>query len=66
MQQKNYYKTNEIAAMLDVTEETVRGYITAKEDKLPAYKIGRGYRVKIEDFERWMEQRKNTRDDRAD
>ncbi len=53
-----YLTPDEIATRLKVTAETVRGYITRKKDPLPAYKLGREYRVLTTDFEAWMSRRK--------
>lgn len=48
-----YLSTAQIAEILDVHEETVRRYI--RKGTLPAIKIGGVYRVKREDFERFLE-----------
>ena len=53
-----YLTPDEIATRLKVTAETVRGYITRKNDPLPAYKLGREYRVLTTDFDEWMKRRK--------
>jgi excisionase family DNA binding protein len=53
----------EVAAILRVTEETVRSYITRKKDPLPAYKLGREYRIPRTLFEKWMRNRLNTPDE---
>ena len=48
---------NEITAILKVSKLTIYRYI--KAGKLPAYKVGRDYRVKQEDFERFLEKNKS-------
>lgn len=53
-----YLTPDEIATRLKVTAETVRGYITRQKDPLPAYKLGREYRVLQTDFDAWMKRRK--------
>lgn len=53
----------EVAAILRVTEETVRSYITRKKDPLPAYKLGREYRIPKARFEKWLQDRLNTQDE---
>lgn len=42
---------NEITAILKVSKLTIYRYI--KAGKLPAYKVGRDYRVKQEDFDNY-------------
>lgn len=44
---------NEIVETLKVSKLTIYRYI--KAGKLPAYKVGRDYRVKLKDFEKLME-----------
>lgn len=63
MVDKPYLTVEQVAELLTVTPETVRSYITAKKNPLPAYKLGREYRIDREDFARWMQQRKNIRDE---
>jgi excisionase family DNA binding protein len=47
----------EIAKKTHVTEETVRVWIREKnpEKRLPAYKVGRSYLVRKDEFEAWFE-----------
>ena len=47
---------NEITAILKVSKLTIYRYI--KSGKLPAYKVGRDYRVKQEDFDKLLEKNK--------
>jgi len=49
---------NEITAILKVSKLTIYRYI--KAGKLPAYKVGRDYRVKQEDFDRFLEKSKRS------
>ena len=46
----------DIARDLNITEDTVRSWI--REKKLPAYRLGKEYRVKIVDYERFLQQRR--------
>lgn len=48
--------TNEITAILKVSKLTIYRYI--KAGKLPAYKVGRDYRVRQEDFDKLLEKGK--------
>lgn len=50
-----------IARDLGITEDTVRSWI--REKKLPAYRVGREYRIKIVDYERFLQQRRTISED---
>ncbi len=56
--EKDWYSPQEIAGMLGLKVDTIREYIRKKE--LPAYKFGRDYRVKKEDYEEWLKKRRTT------
>jgi excisionase family DNA binding protein len=56
--EKDWYSPQEIAEELGLKVETIREYIRKKE--LPAYKFGRDYRVKREDYEEWLKKRRTT------
>ena len=51
-----YLKVEDIAHELDVKEDTVRDWIRSKQ--LPAYKIGREYRVLKTEYEEWLRNRR--------
>ncbi len=55
-----YYTVEEVAEILRVSIDTVRNYINRKKNKLPAYKLGKEYRIAKVDFDKWMEQQKNS------
>jgi excisionase family DNA binding protein len=55
-----FLKASDIAKDLDVAEDTVREWIRTKQ--LPAYKMGREYRIKREDYEAFLAQRRTTND----
>ncbi len=57
----DWLTVDEIAKGLKVTIETVRNWIKSKQ--LPAYKVGRDYRIKRSDYETFLQQRKTTRND---
>ncbi len=44
----------DIARDLSIAEDTVRSWI--REKKLPAYRLGKEYRIKIVDYEHFLEQ----------
>lgn len=49
-----------ISEDLDVPEDTVREWIRKK--LLPAYKVSREYRIKREDYEKFLQERRTTDD----
>jgi excisionase family DNA binding protein len=53
----------QVADELGVTVDTVRNWINRKKDPLPAAKLGRDWKVKREDLDRFINERKNIRDD---
>ena len=48
----------QIAEELQIHIETVRTWV--RDKKLPAYKVGRVYRVKRDDFEKFLAERRTT------
>ena len=50
-----------IAKELDVKITTVRAWIRTKQ--LAAYKVGNTYRIKREDFDRFLEKRRTAQDE---
>jgi excisionase family DNA binding protein len=61
--EQNYLTVEEVAAILRVSVETVRSYISHKKDPLPAYRLGREYRIDKAEFEKWMQNRRNTQEE---
>ena len=49
----------EIASRLNVTPKTIQRWISEK--RLPAYQFGREYRIKEEDFEKFVESSKTVK-----
>ena len=49
---KEFYTAKQLAEKLQVNVMTIYRYINAK--KLSAYKIGKEFRVNIEDFDKFM------------
>lgn len=56
MAEKPLLTTEDVAGLLQLDIETVRRYI--REGKLRAIKIGGQYRIRREDFEEFLEERK--------
>jgi excisionase family DNA binding protein len=59
---KPYLTLDEVAELLSVSVDTVRNWINRKKDPLPAFKIGREWRVQREDLEKFIQDRKNVQD----
>ena len=60
--EQRFMTVEQIAKDLGVSEDFVRGLIRSGE--LPAYKVGRKeYRIRITDYEQFLETRKIKRDD---
>jgi len=51
-----FLKVADIAQDLDLSEETIRDMIRTKQ--LPAYKVGREYRVLKTEYEEWLRQKR--------
>ena len=56
-----FLELEEIAKQMHVTTETVRVWI--REKQLIAYKIGRSYLVKKEDFQKFLELRRTDKEE---
>lgn len=61
--EKPYLTVEEVADLLQVSVETVRGYINRKRNKLPAFKVGREWRVRRKDLDRWVEENMNIQEE---
>jgi excisionase family DNA binding protein len=59
---KPYLTLDEIAEMLQVSVDTVRNWINRKKDPLPAFKLGREWRVEKKDLDKFIQDRKNVQD----
>ena len=61
--EQRFMSVEQIAHDLNVSEDFVRGLIRSRQ--LPAYKVGKKeYRVKTTDYEKFLEDRKLTDDDK--
>ncbi|EFH85593.1 helix-turn-helix domain-containing protein [Ktedonobacter racemifer] len=61
MSDKDFLSVEEIAKRLGLKEETIRTYI--REGSLSAYRFGNILRVRVDDFEKFVEARKIRRDE---
>ncbi len=60
--EQRWLTVKDIAKELGVEEDTVRDWIRRRE--LAAYRVGREFRIKIEDYERFLEKRRiDSKDD---
>jgi excisionase family DNA binding protein len=53
---ETYWKVNEVAAAIQVSEQTVYRYVANGE--IPFHKLNRAVRFKPSEIENWMESRK--------
>ena len=53
-----YLKVEEVAARLKLREKTIRDWILRGE--LPAYKLGKEWRIRRDDFDQAMQARRTT------
>jgi len=58
---KDFLSVEEVARRLSLKEETIRTYI--REGSLNAYRFGNVLRVRVDDFEKFVEERKVRRDE---
>ncbi len=61
MSDKDFLSVKEVAKRLGLKEETIRTYI--REGSLNAYRFGNVLRVRVDDFEKFVEERKIRRDE---
>jgi excisionase family DNA binding protein len=54
MEQPSFYTVEEVAKMMRVSEDTVRTWIKRKNNRLPSYRAGREFRIRVADFETWL------------
>jgi len=53
LEKQTFLTLQEVSALLRVSTQTVRRWI--KAGKLPAYKVGRVWRIKDVDLDRWLD-----------
>jgi excisionase family DNA binding protein len=57
---KDFLSVEEVAKRLGLKEETIRTYI--REGSLNAYRFGNVLRIRVDDFEKFVEERRIRRD----
>jgi excisionase family DNA binding protein len=58
--EKKFYTVPQIAQELEISEDLVRLWIRKKE--LPAYRVGKEFRIKKEDYEKYLETKKTDKE----
>lgn len=53
-----YLTTKQVGELLQVTEDTVIGYIKRKRDPLPASKPGKAFLILRSDLDAWVKRQK--------
>lgn len=61
MSDKDFLSVEEVAKRLGLKEETIRTYI--REGSLNAYRFGNVLRVRVDDFEKFVEERRIRKDE---
>ncbi len=61
MNDKDFLSVEEVAKRLGLKEETIRTYI--REGLLNAYRFGNVLRIRVDDFEKFVQERKIRRDE---
>jgi excisionase family DNA binding protein len=59
---KDFLSVGEVAKRLGLKEETIRTYI--REGSLNAYRFGKVLRIRVDDFEKFVEARRIRKDDK--
>ena len=60
MNDKDFLSVEEVAKRLSLKEETIRTYI--REGLLDAYRFGNVLRIRVDDFEQFVQERRIKRD----
>lgn len=55
MEQPTFYTVEQIANIMQVSEDTVRSWLKRKENRLPSFRVGREFRIRVRDFETWLQ-----------
>ena len=57
MEPQSFLTPHEVSHLLRVSVYTVRRWI--KEGNLPAYKVGRGWRIRESDLDEWLDEQRS-------
>ncbi len=58
-----WLSVQQVADEMQVSIDTVRNWINRPKNKLPAAKVGRDWRIKREDLDKFIEERMNVRNE---
>ncbi len=61
MEHLSFYTINEVADMLGVSRVTVARWCNSGE--IPAYRLGRKWKINKAEFDAWLQERKNAKED---
>lgn len=59
---ERWYSLEEISNHLGVSKDTIRAWI--KKDTIPYYKVGRLYKFKVSEVDKWIESGKSANADK--
>jgi excisionase family DNA binding protein len=59
-QQPEFYTVEQIARMMQVSEDTVRAWLKRKQGRLPSFRVGREFRIRKVDFDKWLQDQQYT------
>jgi len=62
-QQPSFYTVEQIARMMQVSEDTVRSWLKRKHNRLPSYRVGREFRIAKADFDTFLQSQQYTDQD---
>ncbi len=63
MEQPSFYTVEQIAKMMQVSEDTVRSWLKRKKNRLPSYRVGREFRISKTDFDKFLQDQQYTNED---
>jgi len=59
--QTAFYTINEVAEMLDLSPVTIARWCNS--GAIPAYRLGRKWKISKTEFDAWLQERKNAKED---
>ena len=62
-QQPSVYTVEQIAKIMQVSEDTVRSWLKRKQNRLPSYRVGREFRISKTDFDAFLKRQQYGDDD---
>jgi excisionase family DNA binding protein len=62
-QEPSFYTVEQIARDMQVSEDTVRSWLKRKKNPLKSYRVGREFRIKVEDYRVWLSEQQYKQDE---